>query len=246
MTELRLVTSEPAQDPLAAESPFSAGTPLPRRLPPGRHGIPANVVVEHQRRRLLAAMAEALAEHGYANVTATQVSTGANVSTSTFYKHFGNLWDCALAAYVSTADRLCEQIEATCAAADPREKPLTVGVEAALAFCSAEPEAAKLLCAQAPLEASAIAAARRILISRLAAMLRRGRAPEGAGPQPPGLDERLIDATLAFVFTRISAGEAERLVGLTPELTAILDRPAARRLSSTTRSAPARFITYLS
>jgi AcrR family transcriptional regulator len=225
MTELRLITTEPRESPVFEESPFSAGTPLPRRLPPGRHGIPANLVLEHQRRRLLAAMAEVLAEQGYANVTTTHVSEAANVSTSTFYKHFGNLWDCTLAAYVSTADRLCEEIESACAATDPREGPLTVGIETALAFCAAEPDLALLLCTQAPLEASAIASARRLLISRLAAMLRRGRTAEGAGVQPSGLDERLIDATLAFVFSRLSGGEAERLVELTPELVAILDRP---------------------
>jgi AcrR family transcriptional regulator len=227
MTELHLVESEPRpeSEPSAADGPFSAGTPLPRRLPPGRHGIPANVVVEHQRRRLLAAMAEALAEHGYANVTTTHVSERASVSTSTFYKHFGNLWDCALAAYVASADRLCEEVESACAARDPRQDALAVGIEAALAFCASEPEQAKLLCTQAPLEASAIAAARRLLISRLAAMLRRGRAGEATGLQPAGLDERLIDATLAFVFTRIAAGESERLADLTPELAAILERP---------------------
>jgi AcrR family transcriptional regulator len=231
VTELRLIDSEPAEQtfdadrPLSADSPFAAGTPLPRRLPPGRSGIPANVVVEHQRRRLLAAMAEMLAEHGYANLTTTHVSEAASVSTSTFYKHFGNLWDCALATYVATADRLCEEIEDACAAADPRGNPLTVGIEAALSFCAAEPRLAQLLCAQAPLEASAMASARRLLISRLAAMLRRGRVAEQAGPQPPGLDERLIDATLAFVFSQISSGEAERLIELTLELSAILDRP---------------------
>jgi AcrR family transcriptional regulator len=225
MTELRLVTPEPAGESPAEASPFSAGTPLPRRLPPGRHGIPAGVVAEHQRRRLLAAMAAVLAEQGYASVTTSQVSEAANVSTSTFYKHFGNLWDCALAAYVATADRLCAEIEDICEAADPRDDPLTVGIEAALGFCVAEPDLAQLLCAQAPLEASAIASARRLLISRLAAMLRRGRGSEEAGPQPAGLDERLIDATLAFVHTRVAAGEAERLVELTPELIAILERP---------------------
>lgn len=219
MTELRLVPGE------IEDGPFSAGTPLPRRLPPGRHGIPANLVVEHQRRRLLAAMAEALTEHGYANLTTTQVSEGANVSTSTFYRHFGNLWDCALAAYVASSDRLCEEIEAACGERDPRSEPLQVGIGAALDFCAAEPEAAQLLCAQAPLEASAIAAARRLLISRLAAMLRRVRGAEEGSLQPPGLDERLIDATLAFLCTRISRGEAEGLAELGPELAAILDRP---------------------
>jgi AcrR family transcriptional regulator len=218
MTGLELVTSEPA------EGPFSAGEPLPRRLPPGRHGIPANLVVEHQRRRLITAMTEALAEHGYAGVTTTDVSELANVSTSTFYRHFGNLWDCVLAAYVASADRLCEEIEAACGAQDPRSAPLEVGIDAALALLSSEPALAQLLCAQAPREATAVTAARRLLVSRLAAMLRRGGG-DSAPMQPLGLDERLIDATLAFVCTRICAGEAAKLVDLGPELAAILNRP---------------------
>jgi AcrR family transcriptional regulator len=219
VTELRLIPGE------VEDGPFSAGTPLPRRLPPGRHGIPSNLVAEHQRQRILAALTEALAEHGYANLTTTQVSTGANVSTSTFYKHFGNLWDCALAAYVAAADRLCEEIEAACAEADPRSGPLQVGIGAALAFCAAEPAAAQLLCAQGPFEATALSAARRLLISRLAAMLRVVRGAGEDTRQPPALDERLIDATLAFLSARITRGEIDALPELAPELATILERP---------------------
>ena len=164
-------------------------------------------------------------EHGYAGVTTTQVSELANVSTGTFYKHFGNLWDCVLAAYVAGADQLCEEIDAACAARDPRSAPLEVGIDAALAFLAAEPALAQLLCAQAPREAIAVSAARRLLVSRLAAMLRRDRGSGDAPAQPAGLDERLIDATLAFVCTRIGAGEAAKLGDLTAELTMILDRP---------------------
>ena len=121
MTELRLVAPDTAVEAgPEPEGPFSAGSPLPRRLPPGRHGIPADLVTQHQRLRLLAAMAEALGTHGYADVTTTHVSEFANVSTSTFYKHFGNLWDCLLAAYAEAADRLCAEIEAACAAADAK------------------------------------------------------------------------------------------------------------------------------
>jgi AcrR family transcriptional regulator len=223
MTELRLVAPE------AEDGPFSAGTPLPRRLPPGRHGIPANLVTKHQRLRLLAAMADALGAHGYAGITTTHVSERANVSTSTFYKHFGNLWDCLLAAYVAAADRLCAAIESACVASHDGAldggDPLEAGIGAALAFLAAEPQLGQLLSAQAPREASALCAARRILVSRLAAMLRRTRGVDDDSPQPAGLDERLIDATLAFVHTRLAAGDAERLPELAPELVAILDRP---------------------
>jgi AcrR family transcriptional regulator len=220
MTRLQLVETGLHEE----EGPFSAGTPLPRRLPPGRHGIPANLVIEHQRLRLIAAMGEALAEHGYGGVTTTHVSERAGVSTGTFYKHFGNLWDCVLAAYVASADRLCERIEAACSAAAPPLSKLAVGIEAALAFVAAEPAIAQLVCAPAPLEATAIAAARRLLIARLAGMLRRSRGGE-VGEAPVGIDERLIDASLAFLCARISAGQVERLAELGPELTALLDRP---------------------
>lgn len=219
MTELRLVEPDPA------DGPFSSGTPLPRRLPRGRHGIPAQIVAEHQRLRLLVAMTEALGEHGYANVTTTHVSDLANVSTSTFYKHFGNLWDCLLAAYVAAADRLCEAIEAACGDAGAEADPLLTGIEAGLELFATEPELARLLSAQAPREATALSAARRLLISRLAAMLRRARGGGDEAPQPAGLDERLIDATLVFVGRRVAAGEVARLPELTPELAAILDRP---------------------
>ncbi len=242
MTELRLVADESGDERLdtlpdelpgdSSDGPFSVGTPLPSRLPPGRHGIPAYLVVEHQRRRLIVAMADALAEHGYAGVTTTHVSERASVSTSTFYKHFGNLWDCLLAAYVTGADRLCKEIEVACAASreagtsDPggESDPLETGTEAALSFLAAQPELGRLLSAQAPREATALCAARRILVSRLAAMLRRTQGSGDYSPQPPGLDERLIDATLTFVQTRLASGDAEHLADLGPELVAILGR----------------------
>ncbi|HVY78812.1 MAG TPA: TetR/AcrR family transcriptional regulator [Solirubrobacterales bacterium] len=228
MTDLRLVEPDAVDGPSPTDGPFAAGTPLPRRLPPGRHGIPLQIVAEHQRLRLLGAMAEALGEHGYANVTTTHVSELANVSTSTFYKHFGNLWDCLLAAYVAAADRLCVTIEASCAQVGPDgpdADPLLTGIEAGLALFAAEPELARLLSAQAPREATALAAARRLLTSRLAAMLRRARGGKDDAPQPAGLDERLIDASLAFVGRRIATGDAASLPELAPELAAILDRP---------------------
>lgn len=224
MSSLRLIPSDPADDG-AADGPFAKTVPL--RLRPGRHGIPSAMVAEHQRLRLIAGMAEALADHGYARITTTIVSEQAGVSSGTFYKHFGNIWDCLLAAYVTGADRLCEEIEASCATGDGDLEPLEAGVDAALTLFATEPQLGRLLCAQAPREASALCTARRLLVSRLAAMLRRARGPAGEAPHPQGLDERLIDATLAFLHTRLAAEEFEALPELGPELVAILDRPRA-------------------
>jgi AcrR family transcriptional regulator len=220
VSHLRLIDNEPA------EGPFREG-PLPQRLPHGRHGIPRSLVHDHQRVRLLAGMATALAKHGYAGVTTTRVSKCAGISSGTYYKHFGNLWDCLLASYVVTADRLCARIEAACAERDPRSSPLEAGIAAALEFCAAEPPSALLLSTQPPLEGTAVAAARRHLVARLAKMLHSSRTLEDAATRPTGLDERMVDAMLAFVGARVSVGEAEQLTELGPELLSILT--AARR-----------------
>lgn len=226
MTHLRLVEPEPRGDLFEAE--LAPGAPLPR----GRHGIPADLVDAHQRRRLVAAMSEALAEHGYARVTAEHVSERAGVSSRTFYKHFGNLWECLLAAYEDAGRQLCAEIEASCAESGGLTPPegmqsstrLQSGIDVALSFLDAEPHLAGLLGGQPPLEAPALAAARRSLVERLAAMLRQARDPADDAIRPPSLEERLIDAALSFVSVQIGAGDGD-LTRLGPELTELLAGP---------------------
>lgn len=225
MTHLRLVERE-TRESEPREGPFEAELPAAAPLPRGRHGIPADLVAAHQRRRLVAAAGEALADHGYARLTAEHLSDRARVSSRTFYKHFGNLWDCLLAAYVAAGERLRAEIEAACAEEERASARLAAGIDAALAFLAAEPALAQLLGGRPPLEAAALAGARRDLVDRLAAMLRRGRDPGDDTIRPPGLEERLIDAALSFVSTRIAAGAANgSLTGLGPELTELLAGP---------------------
>jgi len=221
VTHLRLVEPEPRGDLFEAE--LAPGAPLPR----GRHGIPADLVDAHQRRRLVAAMSEALAEHGYARVTAEHVSERAGVSSRTFYKHFENLWECLLAAYEDAGQQLCAEIEATCDESEWRSSDrLAAGVDAALSFLATEPHLAQLLGGQPPLEAPALAAARRSLVERLAAMLRQARNPADDAIRPPGLEERLIDAALSFASVQVGAGDSD-LTRLGPELTELLAGPGA-------------------
>jgi AcrR family transcriptional regulator len=215
VTHLRLV-DEPADG-----GPFREG-PFQQRLPHGRHGIPRRLVHDHQRVRLLAGMAAALAKHGYAGVTTTNVSKCAGISSGTYYKHFDNLWDCLLAAYVTTAERLCSRIESACMEREPGTTALRAGLDAALELCAAEPASALLITSQPPIEAVSVCTARRQLAGRLAAMLRGARDPDEADARPQGLDERMVEATLAFVGARVVAGQADRLPALAPELATIL------------------------
>jgi AcrR family transcriptional regulator len=211
VTELRLVAS-------AVEG--GTATIDPVRLPPGRHGLPVDLVRTHQRQRLLDAAAAALAEQGYGRITAARVTELAGVSSRTFYQHFEDLWACLLAAYETEAARLRAEIEGTCRDLTERHVRARAGVAAAIEFLAAEPAVARLLSAEPPPQVSALAAARRDLVERLGEML-RGILAGGATPLP-GLERRLIGAALAMVSTRALSGDPQALRRLEPELTDLL------------------------
>jgi AcrR family transcriptional regulator len=84
-------------------------TPL-RVLPRGRHAAPREVVAESQRERLLVAVADAVAEKGYAHVAVADVIARAGVSRRSFYEHFANKEECFLAAYDAGVDGLLEAV----------------------------------------------------------------------------------------------------------------------------------------
>jgi AcrR family transcriptional regulator len=216
VTELRLIGGTALAEP-APEAPPAV------RLPPGRHGIPADLVRAHQRLRLLEAVAAALAEQGYGRLTAARVTELAGVSSRTFYQHFEDLWACLLAAYESESGLLCEQIERACdeVGGRGRHERARVGIRAALDFLASQPSVARLLSAEPPPQIAALAAARRDLVERLGAMLRNAYGPADATPIP-GLERRLVGAALALVAARSASGDPDRLRRLEPELTEIL------------------------
>jgi AcrR family transcriptional regulator len=207
--ELRLVAS--------VAEPAAGGTATldPVRLPPGRHGLPADLVRAHQRQRLLEAAAAALAEQGYGRITAARVTELAGVSSRTFYQHFEDLWACLLAAYETDAARLCAAIEAACGGG------AQAGIGAAIEFLAIEPDVARLLSAEPPPQVNALAAARRDLVDRLGEMLRSALTAGGATPLP-GLERRLVGAALAMVSTRAAGGDPRALRRLEPELADLL------------------------
>lgn len=217
MTELRLIAGTAVAEPAKSEAP-------PLRLPPGRHGIPADLVRAHQRRRLLEAATAALAEQGYGRLTATRVTELAGVSSRTFYQHFEDLWACLLAAYETEAARLVQEIESACRRIDggERRERARTGIGAALALVAEEPDLARLLSAEPPPQIAPLAAARRDLVERLGAMLRGALADPGGATPLPGLERRLVGAALALVATRAGDRDPRRLRDLEPELSELL------------------------
>jgi AcrR family transcriptional regulator len=65
-----------------------------------------------QRERLIEAMTEVIAEKGYASVTIGDIVTRARIARRTFYEHFDDKVDCALAAFDRSVDDLLGTIAA--------------------------------------------------------------------------------------------------------------------------------------
>jgi AcrR family transcriptional regulator len=108
-------------------------------LPSGRHSLTRETVLASQRGRLLDAMAEAVAEHGYGATTIAHVVSHAGVSRKTFYEHFRDKEHCFLAMYDTgiafVIGRLVEALEAE---EDPSER-LVAGLRTFLEVLSEEP-----------------------------------------------------------------------------------------------------------
>lgn len=113
------------------------------QLPRGPHGLSRKQVESSQRKRLLAAIAELVAEKGYAGATITEVARRAGVSPNVFYEHFAGKEECLLAAYDVFASTILSRMGAAIEPTGGWHDFVTETLDAYLAALDAEPEAAR-------------------------------------------------------------------------------------------------------
>lgn len=215
------MTADPA--PGSAE-PAHDYPPELSRLPPGRHGLPREFVVHNQRERLIAGLAEAVAENGYAGTTIGHITRHAAVSRRTFYEHFSSKDECFVAAYDTVMEQLRERVAA--AFEEQREWPQAVraGLGAMLAFLAAEPNLARLCMVEAqvagPVVVERYDAAIRSLVPYFEAG-REGRPKEVLARLSPSTEEALVGGMVSLISRRIIAGHTTALEELLPDLVEI-------------------------
>jgi AcrR family transcriptional regulator len=188
-------------------------------LPGGHHGLSRQQILESQRERLLAAIAQEVADRGYRATTITEVVKRASVSTRDFYEHFEGKEDCFLAAFDAVRDHLEGLIVA--AVEDHRDWPHQViaALGAALEFFAAEPVLARL-CLVEPVSATPTIAIRfREAVLACVPSLAGGRAETPNGPSlPPSTEDSLLGGIVSLATRSILADESEKLTALLPDL----------------------------
>jgi AcrR family transcriptional regulator len=114
----------------------------PRSLPRGRHRLSRETVAESQRERMLDAICELVARHGYAHTTVGGIAATAGVSRTTFYEQFETKEDCFRAAYDNVAQKLVDEISTASAGLEDKRKQLAAGIDAYLGWFADHPDAA--------------------------------------------------------------------------------------------------------
>lgn len=212
-----------APDP--ADSPVEQVEEYPpelARLPPGRHGLPREFVAHNQRERLIAGIAEAIAENGYSGTTIAHITRHAAVSRRTFYEHFSSKDECFVAAYDTVMTELDARIGEAFGQEDEWPQAVRAGIGAMLEFLTAEPHLARLSMVEAlvagPVVVERYDAAIQSLVPYFQAG-REGRSDEVLAGLSPTTEEALIGGMVSLISRRIFADRTEELESLLPDLT---------------------------
>jgi len=192
-----------------------------RRLPPGSHGIPADVVARNQRERLVAAMAEACAEKGYAGVSVADVAKRAGVSSVTFYKQFADKRECMLAAHRQLLGRLLEEVDRARAGESRPAAEAGAALRATLGLLAADPPSARLLSVEILALGPEGSKRHDAAVGAFASRLLPGRSAD-AGAPPSDADWARTAGILALIGRKVMAGEAGRLLELEDALKRIV------------------------
>jgi AcrR family transcriptional regulator len=192
------------------------------RLPPGRHGLPRDFVVHNQRERLIAGLAEAIAEKGYGGTTIADITRHAAVSRRTFYEHFEGKDECFVAAFDTVTAQLRERVGDAYKAEDDWTAATRAGIDAMLTFLAAEPNLARLAMVEAmvagPVVVERYDAAVQTFLPYLKAG-REGRSKKVLSRLSDSTEEALVGGMVSLISRRIVAGQAEDLESLLPDLT---------------------------
>ena len=192
-------------------------------LPAGRHGFTREQVAHNQRERLIAGLATAVAEHGYAAATITHITKQARVSRRVFYVNFESKEECFLAAFEVVVGHVREL-----AAEGIEDWPARAiaASRAVLGFFAAEPDLARLCLVESQSAGPAVSARFHEAVRDLVPYLEQGRAERpGERELPPTTEESTIGALVLLASRKVAAGGAEQLEDLLPDFAEFILAP---------------------
>jgi len=173
-----------------------------------------------RRDEIVEAMIRVVGDKGYLATSVADVIAEADVSRTTFYKHFEDKRACFLDAYDLAVARILGTAEATCAGGGRWPDRVRNALKAIVDLFAAEPALART----AIVEVSAAGAEARwrhsIAIGRLGQLLNPGKAAqrEDAPELPPNTGLMAVGAVAGLILDELRAGPVADLRRILPDL----------------------------
>ena len=113
------------------------------RPPPGRQPLPKEFIAQHQRARIISALAEETVEKGYRAVTVADIVRRAGIARNTFYENFSSKEDCFLAASEFAVKEALRRVVDAASKVDTWPARVNSGLSAFLHYVASEPALAR-------------------------------------------------------------------------------------------------------
>jgi AcrR family transcriptional regulator len=191
----------------------------PQRVQPGGHQLRREVVVHHQRQRILTAAVDLVAERGYRAVTVADIVKRAATARVKFYENFASKQDCFLAAYdaaLAEATRRVGEATGTPGASFPER--VSAGIAALIEYAAADPALARACLVEAPGLGPVMQGRREQALAAFAPLLRGGREEVGEAELPDSVEESVLGGLYWLLYDAIFAAQPRPIQELQPEL----------------------------
>jgi AcrR family transcriptional regulator len=183
-------------------------------------------IAQHQRARIVAALAQETAEKGYRAVTVAHIVKRAGIARNTFYENFSSKEDCFLATQEFAMSAALERVVATAGEIDDWPQRVRAGLTAFLTYVGEEPALARTCMVEALSAGPASVRYYEESQQAFVSLFRLGRdvSPHG-GELPETLEEALIGGVFWIVYQRLTGPNPGQIGALLPELTEFILTP---------------------
>jgi AcrR family transcriptional regulator len=176
-------------------------------------------VLSDQRRRLIEAVPQAVAEHGYEAMSVADMVRAAGVSRNAFYDNFADKHACFAAAFEACHELLLEVVTRSCRRGAALDERVGAGLGAGLDLLSEEPEVARLLFVEALAAGDEVALRHHEWLRRYGALLRDASLRMAAYPgETAEIDAIVLGGVASRLSGEILGGRATQLRQLIPSL----------------------------
>lgn len=196
------------------------------RLPSGPQPVTRDAAPTDQRRRILRASADLMAERGFQGTSAEMIIRRAKVGYGTFYKHFDGKEACLLALFDRSVERSEKRLWAVY---EQREGGWPQKISAVLAALfeeiQSDPGVARVCLVESLTAGQAAVARHHAALRRLERFFAPGRESSPHERLPKTLEGTVASGVLWIPYQQLKRREPERLSSLLPETIEFVLRP---------------------